>query len=321
MKKSIVIRTNVFIFLLLALVPTIISVAILRSAPTIPAAASPVTSVKGSAYGSFANISLFGGPNETRGPAPSVTLPPAGGSISASAPTSYAQFAPATIFSSGPVTVTTQGSTGMGSVTSSANIQNVNTSGVEVFTADNVSSTCSAFGNGISGSATITNGTLQIDNGDDATGDQHFPVFVTVPTNPAPNSAPISGHIHVNGSLDYFTYRFNEQVVNPDGSLTIYAAHQRLIGPTAVGDLYIGKVVCGLGTPLRITSIVRLTNGHIFLQGIGVPNAQHTIQSSTTPNAADFGFRASVTANAAGVVQFEDGIVSLPTRFYRLTFP
>ena len=103
---------------------------------------------------------------------------------------------------------------------------------------------------------------------------------------------------------------------------TVYAAHQKFLGPTAVGDLYIGKVECGIGALLRITSIARLSDGVISLRGIGVPNAVHTIQDSPTPNAADFRFRASATANAVGIVQFDDtNGVNFTTRFYRLTYP
>ncbi|MEO5680069.1 MAG: VCBS repeat-containing protein [Acidimicrobiales bacterium] len=68
---------------------------------------------------------------------------------------------------------------------------------------------------------------------------------VQLPTNPGPNSS-YDGHIHVNGSQDNFRYVFNEQVTNPDGSLTVYAAHEYLLGPTALGDLFIGKSQCGL---------------------------------------------------------------------------
>ena len=76
------------------------------------------------------------------------------------------------------------------------------------------------------------------------------------------------------------------------------------------------------GTPMRITSIIRLTNGHISLQGIGVPNDLHTIQSSMTPGGASFGFLGPATANAAGILQYDDaGAVGLTTRFYRATYP
>lgn len=75
------------------------------------------------------------------------------------------------------------------------------------------------------------------------------------------------------------------------------------------------------GLPLRITSITRVANGHISLQGIGVPNDRHTIQTAARPDAI-FDFLANVTANASGTVQYDDaGAVGLTARFYRLTFP
>ena len=74
---------------------------------------------------------------------------------------------------------------------------------------------------------------------------------------------------------------------------------------------------------LRITSITRLANGHIVLQGIGVPGAVHTVQRSlTTPAAASLGFLASTTANGSGLIHFTDTTSSgLTKAFYRLTFP
>jgi len=180
-----------------------------------------------------------------------VTLP-AGGSaspITATAATGRASAGPATFFTSGPITVSTHGTTGTtGSVTSSTNIQTVNTSGQEVFTAGNVASTCTASEGTISGSTTITGGTLQTDSGDDDptnTIPDHPPVNVTLPANPAPNTF-FNGHIHVGSSTDNFRYVFNEQVLNPDGSITANAAHEHLLGPKAVGDLIIGQSVCGV---------------------------------------------------------------------------
>jgi hypothetical protein len=141
-------------------------------------------------------------------------------------------------------------------VSSSTNIQNVNTSGQEPFTATSVSSRCTAPEADISsGSTTINGGTLQTDSGRDANEDgdftdvgEHPPVNVTLPANPAPNTS-YDGHIHVNGSIDNFRYVFNEQIRNPDGSITVNAAHQYLLGPTAVGDLIIGQSVCGVTPP------------------------------------------------------------------------
>ena len=209
-----------------------------------PTATAAVTAVRGSAYGYFASVSLFGGPPNTRGPQPTVTLA-ANASNSpqtATVTSGLVQFGPAIIFSSGPITVSTQGTLGpAGSVTSTTTIQNVNTSQQEVFTATNVSSTCTATQAGVTGSTTITNGVLQTSEGNpDVEGDE---TYVNIPLNPAPNTV-YTGTIEAVG--DSFQYIFNEQVVNPDGSLTVYAAHLRLLGPTAVGDLYIGKSECGV---------------------------------------------------------------------------
>ena len=204
---------------------------------------STVTSVSGSAYGYYLSVSLFGGPADTRGPAPSVTLPSSGGGpFTATSASATAQVGPAIFFSSGSLQVSTQGTTGVGgSATSSTDIMNVNSSGQEVFTASRVQSSCTASESGSSGSTTITNGVLRTSEGNpNVSGDE---VYVNIPTNPAPNSA-YNGQNESVG--DSFQYIFNEQTVNPDGSLTVYAAHQRLLGPTAVGDLYIGKAACGV---------------------------------------------------------------------------
>ncbi|HEX2273180.1 MAG TPA: hypothetical protein VHG90_04815 [Acidimicrobiales bacterium] len=161
------------------------------------------------------------------------------------------RYGPGIIVSRGAATVSTQGTTGpAGSVTSSAEIQDVNASGREVFTAASISSSCTALGAGVTGSTTITDGRLQTSEGDpDLPGDERF---VDLPTNPAANETH-PGTIETVG--DTFEYRFNEQVPNPDGSLTVYAAHLVLLGPTAVGHIYIGRVDCGVNPRQTTTSL------------------------------------------------------------------
>ena len=44
---------------------------------------------------------------------------------------------------------------------------------------------------------------------------------------------------------DTFRYVFNEQIRNADGSITVNAAHQYVLGPTAVGELIIVQSRCG----------------------------------------------------------------------------
>ena len=217
-----------------------------------PVSAQTAT-VTGSAYGHRLNVSIFGGSANTSGPAPTVTLPPAGSApITATAPSATARAGPAVFFSSGRLDVRTQGTVGPGaSVTSSTSITNINTSGQEAFTASNVSSTCTATGDGATASTTVTGGILEIENANDLNGDgdhtdpgEHGPITVAIPTNPAPNTA-FTGHIHVNGLIETFRYVFNEQLTNPDGSITVHAAHHYMEGPTAVGELIFGHAVCG----------------------------------------------------------------------------
>jgi hypothetical protein len=78
------------------------------------------------------------------------------------------------------------------------------------------------------------------------------------------------------------------------------------------------------GAPLRITSIVRLTNGHAILQCLGVPNQVNDLQLSPDLSPGSFGTIMPVpnSADTAGAFQYDDsGAVGLTKRFYRLAFP
>jgi hypothetical protein len=259
--------------------------------------AAAVTAVRGSAYGFFANISLFGGPFNTRGPTPSVTLASDASNSpqTANVASGLVQYGPAIIFSTGPIGVSTTGSLGAGgTVTSSTTITSVNTSTQEVFTASSASSTCSASESGVSGSTTINGGVLQTSEGNpNIDGDE---TFVNVPVSPAPNTA-YTGTIETVG--DTFRYIFNEQVINPDGSITVYAGHLRLLGPTAVGDLYWGKAECGVTPPPRNpvsdfdgnnttdVAVFRPANGTWFLRTTS-PTAVTWGQSGDVPVPGDY---------------------------------
>ena len=217
------------------------------SAPTATTAASTTAAatgtVSGGAYGFFTDVALFGAPRATRGPDPTVTLPATGSAtpITDSSPSGEARYGPAILFSSGccSMEVTTQGTPG-GTVSSSAKVTNVNASGQEVLTAANISSSCTASRTaGTAGTTTITGGRLMTSEGNpDVEGDE---TFVQVPANPSPNQT-FEGRIE--GVGDTFRYVFNEQVVR-DGSITVNAAHQYLLGPTATGELIIGQSRCG----------------------------------------------------------------------------
>ena len=207
-------------------------------------ASADVAEVGGGAFGySAPNVVIFGGAQRVVGPEPTVTLA-ADASNSpqrASAGTALVKFGPATLFSSGAITVSTEGSLGPGgSVRSSAEIDRVDTSGQELFTASRVESTCNASESGVSASTTIGGGTVQTSEGNpDAEGDE---VTAPVPQNPPPNTT-IEGTLEVVG--DSFRYVFNEQVRSGNG-ITVNAAHLYMLGPTATGEVIIGQSRCSV---------------------------------------------------------------------------
>ena len=84
-----------------------------------------------------------------------------------------------------------------------------------------------------------------------------------------------------------------------------------------------GKILVGSAgaSALKITSVTKLSNGHIFLQCAGVPNANHSVLFSP-----DFGTAFvrldAVAADGTGAFSYEDvGAGSFTKRFYRLSFP
>ncbi|HEX8769893.1 MAG TPA: hypothetical protein VF711_03905, partial [Acidimicrobiales bacterium] len=164
------------------------------------AAAVEVTAVNGSAYGYYANITLFGGHQTPTGPTPTVSLAQNASNSpqTATASTGIVQYTPATFFTSDRIDVSTQGSLGTsGSVTSSSTVTDVNrattqsaSTGSEILTAGSVSSTCTADASGVSRSATFagpgdaahTSATLRTSEGDpNVDGDE---TYYDIPTNP-----------------------------------------------------------------------------------------------------------------------------------------
>lgn len=151
-----------------------------------------------------------------------------------------------------------------------------------------ISGSASADGSGVSGSTTIMNGIVRThhQSSTDCTppisvnpcgrvGEQHThedPALagsnpegvVTIPTNPPPNYK-VAGHVHLGSTTtDYFVVVFNEQVVNPDGSITVTAVHEyyghkldetgNIVpddpyaqgGSILHGHLYLGQVTAGV---------------------------------------------------------------------------
>jgi len=238
-----------------------------------------VKAVKGYACGYSVNIGLFGGPQTPTGcgqppnasPAatsPSVTLPDGGSATAVTATNpagAKAQYGPSVIFGglwpstagsappSGPISVSTRGTPGDRSVTSSADIvlrsppdpASPGGFGPPPVDGDELHVTCTASDKAVTGSTTFVKAKLATST--DAEGE---PVTIEpVPDNPPVNYTR-SGIITNVG--DIFTAVFNQQIVNPDGSLTVNAVHLYLFGPTAVGEMVKGQVTCGT-TPSKAT--------------------------------------------------------------------
>ncbi len=201
----------------------------------------------GSAFGASGNVTLFGALQLTLPPTPSVTLPPGGGAESASAPSAFLGGGPAVILETGPLTASTEGTTGPGgSVTSIASARDV---GPGPITADRIRSTCTASAAGLTGSTRVVNGQVVVSEGDpEVEGDE---TTVNVPLNPSPNTE-YTGTIESVG--DSFRVVFNEQIVTTD-SIIVNGMHLYLLGPTAVGEAIVAQSNCGAApaTPSTLT--------------------------------------------------------------------
>jgi hypothetical protein len=224
---------------------------------------SPVhaaSAVRGSAFGYYTNVSLFGGPYDLRGygqsstaPAvaatPSVALPSTGGSVTLTDPDgSMAAYGPAVIFgwyntstqtygSSGSQTVLAQGSaSGTGTVLSRSTVNNA---GPGPLVMPQIVTTCQRSGSSTVVSVQVTNGFVETST--DANGS--VTSTQAIPSNPTPG-------LTINGTLnhigDSFSIVFNKQTTNADGSRTVEGAHMYLLGPTAVGDMVIASATCGV---------------------------------------------------------------------------
>ncbi|MGI9087348.1 MAG: choice-of-anchor Q domain-containing protein [Chthoniobacterales bacterium] len=144
----------------------------------------------------------------------------------------------------------------------------------------------------------------------------------------------------VNGDMTGASYNFNLGAPATNGGPTYTVA--LLLGCSAInngndanapatdqrgfirnGISDIGAFEFGGTLPVaKITSITHLSNGHIILQGLGVANASATIEASSTPDGGSFMNIGTTTADAMGVLHYDDAdAVGLTRRFYRLALP
>ncbi len=207
----------------------------------VAAAAAPMVIPAGTegagAYGFYASLGLFGGPPVPTGPTPKVALPAGGAdpALTETVPTGKAQYGPAVLFESGEIKVSTQGTATTS--TSSASAADV---GPSPFEASLASSTCSSTGGEVTGSSTITGGTVRVSLGPDEDATETDDVLVPIPANPPPNTT-FEGAIENVG--DTFTVVVNEQERTETG-IVVNAVHVKLPGPNGIGDLVIAQSRC-----------------------------------------------------------------------------
>ncbi len=208
----------------------------------------------GGACGYFTNVALFGGaperrgcgqtipPGDQRSASPSVELPAEGSTAAVTATDTdgaLARYGPAVLFGgkpakgtmamgpSGPMKVSTKGKS---TVVSSASVKNVETG---PFTADSVSSTCTASKSGAKAATAVAKGVVVTATDEDG----NPKTSKVVPAKP-PANLKITGTVAIG---DKFKIVFNEQKKSRDGTLTVNAVHLYLLGPTAVGDVVIAE--------------------------------------------------------------------------------
>jgi hypothetical protein len=182
----------------------------------LPASAAPGD---GSAYGVDVSVTLLGAAAVNVGPlAPSNTGGPTEASV--------ASVNAAGLVTTGLVTSQAVLDEETGTVHAQADIANV---GVNLGALDGsigaVNATCDATQAGTTGSSTLANVNIP---------------GVTVTANPAPNTTI---------NLALATITFNEQIQNPDGSLTVNAVHISLNALVGTGDVVLASATCGPAAP------------------------------------------------------------------------
>jgi len=220
-----------------------------------------VSVVSGSAFGEHVDINAGGG-HIVSGPVPTVTLPAAGGNVSASLPSVFVPPAgPTGIFvtSTGPLNAHSQGAIGAGGAASStASLTGVSSLGGTFTAPAVVSSSCSSDTFGSTGSTSLgANATLAV------TPQQ----TVALPSNPTPNLT-FQG---TGGNGDTFTAIFNEQTLTSGGGntgITVNAVHLVLHGPQATGNITLAQTHCDstAGTvPTVCTTVTGTVTGPVVV--------------------------------------------------------
>jgi hypothetical protein len=222
-------------------------------AGTVPASAAPGD---GSAYGIKVDVTLLGVPAVHAGPlaAASTNGPTSDSLVSAAVPG---------VLTAGVINTSAHKDTNTGAVTAEASTADVTLpllSALGTVGAKLIAAKCLATQSGETGSATLT--------------DAKLGSLGTLAVNPAPNTT-IDVKLPAIGNVAKLV--LNEQVHNPDGSLTVNAVHLHLLGGHGIGalgdgDVIISSATCGpAGLPMPVASGAGLWIGLGLLGAIALP--------------------------------------------------
>jgi hypothetical protein len=210
----------------------------------------------GSAYAANVDVTLLGSPAVDIGPlAPSNTDGPTTASL--------ASINAAGLVTAGLVTSEATLDEETGVVHAQADLANVGLAvGLLTGSISAVNATCDATQAGNEGSSTLTGVSI---------------AGVNIPVSPAVNTTV---------SLPLATLVFNEQIDNPDGSLTVNAVHITLNALVGTGDIIIGQARCGpAAAPVPLASGAGLWIGLGLLGIAAVPAGAMAIRRHRTTRA------------------------------------
>ncbi|NIH80240.1 choice-of-anchor P family protein [Amycolatopsis viridis] len=217
----------------------------------VPASAAPGD---GSAYGADVDVTLLGKPAVHVGPLAQASTegPTSGTLVGIDVPG---------IAHSGTVQTTAVRDETTGAVDSKATVENLSVGvlgALGTIKADAVTAECHATQDGNAGAATLAGLNLG------PLGD--------VSATPAANTVVNVGALGANVAK----ITFNEQIANPDGSLTVNAIHVRLLGGVlgslGSGDVIVSSATCGpAGLPVPLASGAGMWIGLGLLAALGLP--------------------------------------------------
>ncbi|MGH3861766.1 choice-of-anchor P family protein [Actinokineospora sp.] len=191
-------------------------------AGALPASAAPGD---GSAYVAYVNLTQLGSPAAVVGPlAPSNTEGPTDAQLANIS-------VPGVVFA-GLVTSQSVRDDATGAVHAEANLANVSLALANLGAIGAINVDCDATQSGTSGTTSLVNVNL---------------AGAAVPVNPAPNMVIAVPPGPIPPSLVSIT--FNEQIPNPDGSLTVNGVHITLNALLGTGDVILGHTQCGPAAP------------------------------------------------------------------------